>query len=119
MLFVTNQQSFLSRSWIIWNESLKGKKQKLNYKTRGIMANIGRRKGAAIVLGMEVHGFIAWFLWWTLVMTDWTTDLLFKPDVIMIKRFTKYAKEKTYSDKRAKNHCKKCGFSDRECANKF
>jgi hypothetical protein len=52
-------------------------------------------------------------------MTDWTTDLLFKPEVTMIKRFTKYAKEKTYSDKRAKNHCKKCGFSDRECANKF
>jgi hypothetical protein len=39
-------------------------------------------------------------------MTDWTTDLLFKPEVTMIKRFTKYAKEKADSSKRAKNHCK-------------
>jgi hypothetical protein len=52
-------------------------------------------------------------------MTDWTTDLLFKPEVTMIKRFTKYAKEKADSGKRAKNHWKKCGFSDRECANTF
>ena len=96
------------------------------------MANIGKRNGVAIILGIKVHGFIGWFLWRTFylsnlptikkklkVMTDWTTDLLFKPDVIMIKRFTKYTKEQADSVKEAKNHCKKCGFSDRECANTF
>jgi NADH dehydrogenase len=80
----------------------KRKKQKFDYKTKGMMAEIGKRTGVAIILGMKIHGFIAWWLWRTFylanlptvkkklkVMGDWTTDLLFKPDVSMIKRFEK------------------------------
>jgi NADH dehydrogenase len=78
------------------------------------MANIGKRNGVAIILGIKVHGFIAWFLWRTFylanlptikkklkVMGDWTMDLLFKPDVSMIKGLTKYAKEKGAAGKTA------------------
>jgi NADH dehydrogenase len=82
-------------------ESNKNKK-KFDYKTRGMMAEIGKRTGVATFFGFKVHGFAAWWLWRTFylanlpttkkklkVMSDWTMDLLFKPDVAMIKRFAK------------------------------
>jgi NADH dehydrogenase len=70
-----------------------------DYKTKGVMANIGNRNGVAIISGIKIHGFTAWFLWRTFyllnlpttrkklkVMIDWTMDLVFKPDTSMIKR---------------------------------
>ena len=83
---------------------IKGKKntkKSFNYKTRGMMAEIGNRTGVATMFGgrIKLHGFIAWWLWRTFylsnlpttkkklrVMTDWTMDLFFKPDVAKIKR---------------------------------
>src|SRR5215467_9273203 len=76
------------------------KKLKFNYKTRGMMAEIGKRTGVAILYGrIKLHGFVAWWLWRMYylsilptvkkkltVMVDWTIDFLFKPDVSMIKR---------------------------------
>jgi NADH dehydrogenase len=77
------------------------KKEKLKYKTIGVMANIGNKNGVAIIFGIKLHGFVAWFLWRTFylpnvptvkkklkVMSDWTMDLIFKPDVAMIKRYS-------------------------------
>lgn len=77
-------------------------KKKFDYKTQGMMAEIGKRLGVASVFGFKVHGFVAWWLWRTFylsnlptakkklkVMSDWTMDLIFKPDVAMIKRFVK------------------------------
>jgi NADH dehydrogenase len=74
-------------------------KVKLDYKTKGMMAEIGKRTGVATLFGMKVRGFVAWWLWRTYylgnlpttkkkikVMGDWTSDLLYKPDVAMIKR---------------------------------
>jgi len=88
------------------------KKLKFNYKTRGMMAEIGKRTGVAILYGrIKLHGFVAWWLWRTYylsslptvnkklkVMVDWTIDFLFKPDVAMIKRTdltTSYIEEET------------------------
>jgi NADH:ubiquinone reductase (H+-translocating) len=76
------------------------KKLKFDYKTRGMMAEIGKRTGVAILYGsIKLHGFVAWWLWRMYylsslptvskklkVMSDWTIDFLFKPDVAMIKR---------------------------------
>jgi NADH:ubiquinone reductase (H+-translocating) len=76
------------------------KKIKFDYKTRGMMAEIGKRTGVAILYGrVKLHGFVAWWLWRMYylsslptvskklkVMSDWTIDFLFKPDVAMIKR---------------------------------
>jgi NADH dehydrogenase len=72
---------------------------KFDYKTKGMMAQIGKRTGVATVFGLKIHGFAAWWLWRTYylanlptlkkklkVMGDWTSDLIFKPDVAMIKR---------------------------------
>jgi NADH:ubiquinone reductase (H+-translocating) len=78
----------------------KNKKAKFDYKTKGMMAEIGKRTGVAILFGkIKIHGFIAWWLWRTYylsnlptakkklkVMSDWTSDLFFKSDVAMIKR---------------------------------
>ena len=76
------------------------KKKKFDYKTKGMMAEIGKRTGVAILFGrIKLHGFLAWWLWRSYylanlptakkklkVMGDWTSDLFFKPDVAMIKR---------------------------------
>jgi NADH dehydrogenase len=75
------------------------KKRKFDYETKGMMAEIGKRTGVATILGIKSHGFAAWWLWRTYylgnlptikkklkVMGDWTSDLISKPDVAMIKR---------------------------------
>ena len=75
----------------------KGEKQKFDYKTKGMMAEIGKRTGVAKLFGFKVHGFMAWWLWRSYylsnlptpkkklkVMGDWTSDLLFKPDVSQV-----------------------------------
>jgi NADH:ubiquinone reductase (H+-translocating) len=71
-----------------------------DYKTKGIMAKIGKRTGVAEMLGFELSGFAAWWLWRMFylirlpttkkklrVMVDWAIDLFFKRDVTMVKRF--------------------------------
>jgi NADH dehydrogenase len=83
------------------NEKRKGKKKKaeFDYKTRGVMAEIGKRTGVAIIFGLKFQGFTAWWLWRIFylanmpttkkklkVMVDWIMDLLFKPDVVRIRR---------------------------------
>jgi NADH:quinone reductase (non-electrogenic) len=75
------------------------KKRKFDYETKGMMAEIGKRTGVATILGIKSHGFAAWWLWRTYylgnlptikkklkVMGDWTSDLISKPDLAMIKR---------------------------------
>jgi NADH:ubiquinone reductase (H+-translocating) len=84
----------------------KRKKQRFDYKTKGMMAEIGKRAGVAELFGFKTHGFFAWWLWRTFylanlptiekklkVMDDWTMDLVFKADVSMIKRFEKQRHE--------------------------
>jgi NADH:ubiquinone reductase (H+-translocating) len=84
----------------------KRKKQRFDYKTKGMMAEIGKRAGVAELFGFKTHGFFAWWLWRTFylanlptiekklkVMGDWTMDLVFKADVSMIKRFEKQRHE--------------------------
>jgi len=78
------------------------KKIKFEYKTKGMMAEIGKRTGVATLFGFKVHGILAWWIWRTYylsnlptinkklrVMADWISDLLFKPDVTMVKRRVK------------------------------
>jgi len=76
-----------------------GKKKKFDYKTKGMMAQIGKRTGVAILFDkIKLHGFLAWWLWRSYylanlptmkkkikVMGDWTTDVLFKPDVSQVQ----------------------------------
>src|SRR5919109_92762 len=77
-----------------------------DYKTKGTMAEIGRRNGVADILGHKVHGFVAWWIWRTYylanlptiekkmrVMVDWTLDLLFKRDVTRLRTFAEEKEE--------------------------
>jgi NADH dehydrogenase len=74
------------------------KKKTFDYKTKGMMASIGKRNGVGAILGVEVQGFLAWWIWRSYylanlptlqkklrVMADWTLDIFFKRDVTMLK----------------------------------
>jgi NADH:ubiquinone reductase (H+-translocating) len=78
-----------------------------DYKTKGTMAEIGKRTGVGDILGLKVYGFVAWWIWRTYylatlptvekkirVMIDWTIDLFFKRDVTKLKTFV--AEEKRW-----------------------
>lgn len=78
--------------------AVRGRPQKpFAYKTLGQLAAIGRRRGAANIMGFNFSGFIAWWLWRTLylaklprlekklrVATSWTIDLIFSRDVVQV-----------------------------------
>jgi NADH:ubiquinone reductase (H+-translocating) len=77
---------------------IENNKKIFDYKTKGMMATIGKRSGVGKILGLEVQGFIAWWIWRTYylanlptlqkklrVMADWTLDIFFKRDVTMLK----------------------------------
>ena len=92
-------------------------KTKFNYKTKGMMADIGKRNGVAIIFGIKLHGFVAWWMWRTYylanmptiskkleVLIDWTLHLFFKRDVAMIKRFiAEPGLSSSWNDEIAKN----------------
>src|SRR6188508_1330872 len=83
--------------------SIKGKpekdKQLFDYKSKGMMAQIGKRTGVAIFFGkIKLHGMLAWWLWRMYylinlpttkkkikVIGDWTFDFIFKPDISQIQ----------------------------------
>jgi NADH:quinone reductase (non-electrogenic) len=70
-----------------------GKPRPFTYKSRGVVAGLGRHKGVASLLGLKLRGFPAWFAGRTYhlaampgnrrrarLMTDWTLALLFERD---------------------------------------
>lgn len=84
------------------------KKEELvfNYKTKGMMALIGKRNGVGLVFGHKIQGFIGWIFWrlyyWgnlptterkLRVMLDWFIDLFFKRDITRIKTRTEHAEK--------------------------
>lgn len=74
------------------------KKEVFDYKTKGMMASIGKRTGVGNLLGIQVQGFLAWWIWRNYylahlptlhkkirVLADWITDIFFRRDVTMLK----------------------------------
>ena len=94
------QGKVVAKNILLAIKGKENKKLKFDYRTRGMMAEIGKRTGVAIFYGkIKLHGFVAWCLWRMYylsslptvkkklkVMGDWTIDFLFKPDVAMVKR---------------------------------
>jgi NADH dehydrogenase len=87
-----------------------------NYKTKGMMASIGKRTGIGNLLGIEVQGLLAWLIWRgyylvnlpTLqkkirVLADWTLDMFFKRDVTMLKTLVE-EEEKVKEEKNTDDH---------------
>jgi NADH dehydrogenase len=77
-------------------------RKEFNYKTKGMMASIGKRNGVGELLGFEVQGFVAWWIWRSYylanlptlqkkirVMVDWTLDFFFRRDVTMLETILK------------------------------
>lgn len=81
--------------------SMKGRGGRaFSYRTKGVMATVGKKNGIAIIYGVRLHGFMAWWLWRTFylanlptvekklrVMADWTLDLFFTRDITRVKTF--------------------------------
>lgn len=76
----------------------KKEKKKYDYEFKGQMAIIGKRTGIASVFGINIHGFLAWWLWRNYylskmpkfdkrfrVMLDWFVDLFFDRDISRLK----------------------------------
>ncbi len=73
-------------------------KKKYDYEFKGQMAIIGKRTGIASLFGINIHGFLAWWLWRNYylsmipkfnkrfrVMVDWFVDLFFDRDISRLK----------------------------------
>ena len=71
------------------------RKKPFVFTTLGQLATIGRRTGVANILGVQLSGFFAWWLWRTIylaklprfemklrVALDWTLDLFFPKDFV-------------------------------------
>ena len=75
-------------------KNLAGNAQPYRYRTLGQVATLGRHKGIADVMGLNVRGFLGWWVTRTYhlyqlptvsrklrVVTDWTVALLFRRDI--------------------------------------
>lgn len=79
--------------------TLQGKAQMpFTYTGLGQLATVGKRSAVAQILGMQISGFAAWWLWRTIylmklprlnrklrVMIDWTLDLIFPRDIVQYR----------------------------------
>lgn len=67
------------------------------YSSKGTLAALGHFKGAGKVYGINIHGFVAWWVWRTYyllrmphwsrrlrVVIDWTIALFFRSDVVQL-----------------------------------
>jgi len=72
--------------------------KQFSFRSPGQLASIGHRAGVASLLGVNISGFLAWWMWRTVYLSklprlekklrvalDWTLDLLFSRDLC---RFT-------------------------------
>jgi NADH dehydrogenase len=85
---------------VLENKGTSDDRKVFDYKTKGMMASIGKRTGLGNILGIEIQGFLAWWTWRNYylanlptlqkklrVMSDWILDIFFKRDVTMLKTF--------------------------------
>jgi NADH:ubiquinone reductase (H+-translocating) len=93
--------STVAKNIIAEIEKKSDKKEVFDYKTKGMMASIGKRTGVGNLVGIQVHGFFAWWIWRNYylanlptlhkkirVLVDWVIDIFFRRDVTMLKTFS-------------------------------
>jgi NADH dehydrogenase len=96
------------------NEITESNKKEYLYKTRGIMATIGKRNGVSMIFGHSIKGILAWEIWRMFylthlptlenkirVMIDWGIDLIFGRNLTRLKSpiETKDMKSKSVEDR--------------------
>ena len=77
-------------------------KKRFSYRPLGVLACLGRRSAVAEIWRFKFSGFFAWWLWRTIylfklpglerklrVAMDWTLDLFFRRDIVLLKVFMK------------------------------
>jgi NADH:quinone reductase (non-electrogenic) len=77
-----------------------GTKRPFSYKALGVLASLGRQSAVAQIWRFKFSGFFAWWLWRTIylfklpglerkvrVAVDWTLDLFFRRDIVLLKAF--------------------------------
>ena len=77
-------------------------KRPFMYKPLGVLVSLGRHSAVAEILGFKFSGFFAWWLWRTIylfklpglerklrVAMDWTLDLFFPRDIVLLEVFMK------------------------------
>jgi NADH dehydrogenase len=77
-----------------------GGKRRFSYRALGVLACLGRRSAVAQIWRFRFSGFFAWWLWRTIyllklpglerklrVAMDWTLDLFFRRDTVLLKVF--------------------------------
>lgn len=70
------------------------------FKALGMLASLGQRNAVAQMMGVELSGFVAWFVWRTIYLSklpgfvrrlrvalDWTLDLFFPRDITQLQVF--------------------------------
>jgi NADH dehydrogenase len=75
-----------------------GEQRAFEFKGLGKMGSLGRRSAVAEIFGVNVSGFLAWFLWRTIylmklpglgrrlkVAASWTFDLLLQPELVLFR----------------------------------
>ena len=75
-----------------------GERQKFQFKELGKLGALGHRSAVAQVLGVNLSGFLAWFMWRTIylmklpgwgrrlkVAASWTFDLVLPPELVQLK----------------------------------
>lgn len=96
--FATRQAQTCARNIMA---TIDGKKlSPLKFKALGSLASLGQRSAVAQVMGIQLTGFIAWFLWRSIylaklpgwgrrvrVAIDWTLDLFFSRDITQMGVF--------------------------------
>ena len=73
-----------------------------SYKSKGMMATIGKRTGIVSILGYSIHGVLAWMIWRTYYLSqmptfekrfkvsiDWLVDSFFKRDLTCVGKIKK------------------------------
>lgn len=76
------------------------------YHTKGSMAKIGKRNGVALLMGLKIHGFLAWLIWRQYYLSnlptgekkirvalDWMISIFFKPDTTRLRNLKENTQE--------------------------
>jgi NADH dehydrogenase len=96
----------VAQNIIAYIEEKMDKKEVFDYKTKGLMASIGKHTGVGNLMGIQVQGFLAWWIWRNYylanlptlhkkirVLVDWIIDIFFRRDVTMLKTLAEIKRE--------------------------
>jgi NADH:ubiquinone reductase (H+-translocating) len=86
-----------------------------NFRPRGMLASIGHRNAVAVIYGVKLSGFFAWFLWRGIylaklptirrkleVAINWAVSILFPPNIVQLELSKKQSADA--GGERAKAH---------------